>query len=220
MEILAATLPAVDADVLEAFYRDALELGVRRDGAALVIEAGASSLVFVPADEQPAPAHIAFDVPGDRFDQAVAWAAERVELLHDGRVYDFDVPPWHAHSVYFLDPCDNVLELIARHREPVPGGAGRIVRVSEVGVPVADVGETVAWLEAELGIPCFDGDRRAFTAMGDGRGLLIVVADGRNWMPTELPGARGPLEIALRGTEHAEHRIPGERVSIRTVPAA
>ena len=219
MEILAVTLPAIDADALAPFYADTLGLPVRRDGAALVVQAGATSLVFVPADEAPAPAHVAFDVPEDRFDAVVAWAAERVELLHDGRVYDFDVPPWHAHSVYFLDPARNVLELIARHCEPAAAGSGAIVRVSEVGVPVADVGEAVAWLESELGIPYFDGDRRAFTAMGDGRGLLIVVADARPWMPTDLAGARGPLEVVLRGAPLAEHVIPGERVTVRTVPA-
>lgn len=219
MEILAVTLPATDADALEPFYGETLGLDVRRDGPALVVDAGTSSVVFVPADDPPAPAHVAFDVPADRFDAAVAWAAARVELLHDGRVYDFDAPPWHAHSVYFLDPCDNVLELIARHREPVSAGAGMIVRVSEVGVPVADVGATAAWLEAELGIPCFDGDRVAFTAAGDGRGLLIVVADGRPWMPTDLPGRRGPLEVVIRGPELGEHVIPGEQATIRVVPA-
>lgn len=218
MEILAVTLPAVDADALEPFYRDVLGLATRRDGPALVVQAGDTALAFIPADDAPAPAHLAFDVASGRFLEAVDWAAARVDLLHEGRIFDFDVAPWHAHSVYFLDPADNVLELIARHREPAAPGAGPIVRVSEVGLPVADVAGTVEWLESALGIPYFDGDRRVFTAMGDGRGLLIVVADGRTWMPTDLRGRRGPLDVLVRGDAEGQHTVPGEGAAIRTTP--
>ena len=53
------------------------------------------------------------------------------------------------------------------------------MEVSEIGLPVADVGAAVDFLEAELGLPHFSGDRESFSAVGDDRGLFIVVPVGR-----------------------------------------
>ena len=48
-----------------------------------------------------------------------------------------------------------------------------------MGLPVADVGAAVEFLETELGLPHFSGDRENFSAVGDDRGLFIVVPVGR-----------------------------------------
>ena len=67
--------------------------------------------------------HFALLVPGDRFDAALAWARERVELLPDRETGEvvFDFTNWDARAVYFHDPAGNIVELIA-HRGIGEGG--------------------------------------------------------------------------------------------------
>src|SRR5439155_2935079 len=108
---------------------------------------------------------------------------------------------WHAHSVYFLDAAENVLELIARHDLPnasdEPFGPASLLEVSEVGLPVRDVDEAVAFIERELRQPLFSGDREHFAALGDHRGLFILVPLGRPWFPTDKPTALAPLAVTI-----------------------
>src|SRR5438309_1446303 len=79
--------------------------------------------------------HFAFLVPGDRFDDALAWARERVELLGD--VFDFEA--WDARAVYFHDPAGSIVELIAHHGLEEDGRTGgfaaeELVGFSELGL--------------------------------------------------------------------------------------
>ncbi|MGH8574308.1 MAG: VOC family protein, partial [Gammaproteobacteria bacterium] len=152
--------------------------------------------------------HYAVNVPPDRFEEAVAWARERVELLYD----DVPFPVWRARSAYFYDPAVNIIELIARERAP---GSELFLEVSEVGLPVADVGAAVEFLEGELGLPHFSGDRREFSAVGDDRGLLIVVPVGRPWLFTDRPSSDHPLEITIEAEDAGEARVPGSEHLIR-----
>jgi catechol-2,3-dioxygenase len=81
--------------------------------------------------------------------------------------------------------------------------------VSEVGVPVADVGAAVEFLETELGLPHFSGDRESFSAVGDDHGLFIVVPVGREWLFTDVPASDAPVRVTIEGTEARELRLPG-----------
>lgn len=152
--------------------------------------------------------HYALNVPPDRFEEAVAWARERVELLHD----DVPFPDWRARSAYFYDPGGNVIELIARERAP---GDDLFLEVSEVGLPVSDVGAAVDFLETELGLPHFSGDRREFGAVGDDRGLFIVVSVGRPWLFTDRPSTDHPIDVTIEGGRSGEVRVPGSDHVIR-----
>jgi hypothetical protein len=161
---------------------------------------GASRLRF-----EPGPAvcsHFAVNVPPQRFEEAVAWARERAEVEHD----DVPFPDWRARAAYFFDPGGNIVELIARERAP---GDELFLEISEVGLPVADVGATVEWLESEAELPHFSGNRRDFSAVGDDRGLLIVVPVGRPWLFTEEPAPDAPLRVAIESEREAELAVPG-----------
>lgn len=173
MRILEVVLPAPDPEALAAFHGPGY---------------GASRLRF-----EPGPAvcsHFAVNVPPQRFEEAVAWARERVELVHD----DVPFPAWRARSAYFFDPGGNIVELIARERAP---GEDLFLEISEVGLPVTDVGAAVEWLESELGLPHFSGNRRDFSAVGDDRGLFIVVPVGRPWLFTEEPAPDVPVRVTI-----------------------
>jgi catechol-2,3-dioxygenase len=173
VRILEVVLPAPDPEALAAFHGPGY---------------GASRLRF-----EPGPAvcsHFAVNVPPQRFEEAMAWARDRVELVDD----DVPFPAWRARSAYFFDPGGNIVELIARERAP---GEDLFLEISEVGLPVTDVGAAVEWLESELGLPHFSGNRRDFSAVGDDRGLFIVVPVGRPWLFTEEPAPDVPVRVTI-----------------------
>jgi catechol-2,3-dioxygenase len=185
VRIHEVVLPAADPEAAAAFHPPAY---------------GASRVRF-----EPGPAvcsHFAVNVPPDRFEEAVAWGRTQAELIQD------DVPfeMWRARAAYYFDPAGNLVELIARERAP---GDELLLEVSEVGLPVADVGAAVAFLEAELGLPHFSGDRESFSAVGDDRGLFILVPVGRAWLFTDRPASDAPVRVTIAGAEAGELVLPG-----------
>jgi hypothetical protein len=189
VRIREVVLPAPDPEALERVH------GSHYGATRLRFESGPSVC-----------SHFAVNVAPGRFEEAVAWARERFELVRD----DVPFPDWRARAAYFFDPGGNLLELIARERAP---GDELMLEVSEVGLPVADVGEAVAFLEAELGLPHFSGDRKNFSAVGDDRGLFVVVPVGRHWLFTEEPAPDVPLRVTIdcSGRDGAELVVPGSR---------
>lgn len=191
MRIVEVVLPAPDPEALAAFHGPAY---------------GSSRIRF---ERGPAVcSHFAVNVPPERFEEAVAWARQRVELV-DG---DVPFPAWRARSAYFFDPGGNIVELIARERAP---GEDLFLEISEVGLPVADVGSAVEWFEAELGLPHFSGNRRDFSAVGDDRGLFIVVPVGRPWLFTEEPAPDIPLHVVIESDRDVELVVPGSGHVVR-----
>jgi catechol-2,3-dioxygenase len=175
----------------------------------------------VAVDAEPGSLHFAFNVPENRLADARMWLAQRAELVPGPNgEEELDFSAWNAHAVYCSDPVGNVVELIARHSLPNeshdPFGPRSLLEVSEVGVPVDDVPAAVAFVEHELAIPLWDGDRRGFTALGDDRGLFIVVPRGRAWFPTDRPASTPPRRMAIAGTPASYERTPlGAEVSVR-----
>jgi catechol 2,3-dioxygenase-like lactoylglutathione lyase family enzyme len=162
---------------------------------------GATELRF--EDGPPVCSHFAVNVAPQRFEEAVAWARERMDVLRE----DVPFPHWRARAAYFFDPGGNIVELIARERAP---GEELLLEISEVGLPVTDVDAAVDWVEAELGLPRFDVDQGRFGAMGDDRGLLIVVPVGRPWLFTEEPAPDAPVRVTIAASGEArELVVPG-----------
>ncbi len=185
MRIREVVLPAPDPAAASAFHPERY---------------GASRVRFAPGPE--VCSHFAVNVPPERFDEAVAWARERASLIQD----DVPFPLWRARAAYYFDPAGNLVELIARERAP---GDELLIEVSEIGLPVADVGAAVDFLEAELGLPHFSGDREGFSAVGDDRGLFILVPVGRAWLFTDRPATDAPLRVTIAGEPARELTLPG-----------
>jgi catechol-2,3-dioxygenase len=161
---------------------------------------GASRVRF-----EPGPAvcsHFAVNVAPERFEEAVDWGRTQAELIQE------DVPfeMWRARAAYYFDPVGNLVELIARERAP---GKQLLIEVSEVGLPVADVAAAVEFLESEFGLPHFSGDRENFSAVGDDRGLFILVPVGRAWLFTDRPATDAPVRVTIEGDAARELVLPG-----------
>jgi catechol-2,3-dioxygenase len=192
VRILEVVLPAADPEALGRFH------GPRY---------GATRLRF-----EPGPAvcsHFAVNVSPRRFEEAVEWARERFDPIKDNVPFPF----WRARAAYFFDPGGNLVELIARQRAP---GDELLLEVSEVGLPVADVGEAVAFFESEFGLRHFSGDRQNFSAVGDDRGLFILVPVGRSWLFTEEPAPDVPLRVTIESDRRRERVVPGSKHVVRS----
>ncbi|MFF2890256.1 ring-cleaving dioxygenase [Paenibacillus sp. NPDC057967] len=189
------------------FYRDVLELPVI-DSAEnrFTVQTGYSSLTFLhqPEDAAQAPYyHFAINIPENKLDEAKQWLESRIELgTEDGSDISHS-ELWNSHSVYFLDPAGNILELIARHT--MDNAVNRtfdpkqdLLGISEMGLPTKDVPRAVDELEA-LGIPTYKRRDPVFNPVGDEEGIFIVVKPGRRWHFTNLTAACFSFQVNVKG---------------------
>jgi hypothetical protein len=193
---------------LASFYGGSLGLPLTRcDDGRLTIEIGESVLELAPSAGSPFY-HFAFLVPGDRFELALAWARDRVELLPDKETGEavFDFTNWDAKALYFHDPAGSIVELIAHRGIGEAGVTGpfapsELLGLSEIGL-VCDPPSLAEALERELGLEVWDG-----TVEGEGRlafvgakaRTLILCRAGRPWLPTGRPAEAHPVEVMLSG---------------------
>jgi hypothetical protein len=184
VRIVAATFPASDPEALATWYTQ-------------TVGAGPS---FVSGETSPH--HFAFHVA-----DLESWK-RRLDVSQE---HDFS--SWGgARAVYFRDPDENVVELIARPQ------ARPELTLAEVGLPVEDVPAAVEALRGELGLPAYDDWDESFAPLGDDDGLLIVVRVGRGWFPVGVPAGRSRIEVTLADTRTGEVNLPG--IGHRIVGAA
>lgn len=221
-------LTAAPLGAMKGFYRGMLGLPVLADRAdRLTIGCGTTPISFVTAAaEQGRPFyHFAFNIPENKILQARRWQRERTPLLpmpaglRDPR-YPDDVVHfrhWNAHSVFFLDPGGNVVEYIARHdlANTASGdfGPGDILYASEIGLIVDDVPAAAGKLrEVVAGLDQYRGGDDQFIALGDERGLLLVMKRGRklNFNPADEEKAARVFRTTarIRGARPAEYVFP------------
>jgi catechol 2,3-dioxygenase-like lactoylglutathione lyase family enzyme len=175
VRIVAARFPASDPDALEQWYADTLE----------------TAPSFVPGETSPQ--HFAFHVA-----DLEPWK-QRLDVTDE-----HDFASWGgARAVYFRDPEENVVELIARPQ------ARPELALAEVGLPVEDVAAAVGVLEHKLGLRPYDDWGESFAPLGDDDGLLIVVRVGRGWFPVDVPAGRSPIEVTLAGVGNGVAELPG-----------
>jgi catechol-2,3-dioxygenase len=216
MEYLQIELLTHALGRLQHFYQDGLGLAVTQsDASSFSVQVGATALRFAATDQGQPVYHLAFNISENKIESAREWLAPRAQLLphfQTGKTI-LHWPAWNAHSIYFLDPAGNVLEVIARHEldnaARGPFGPADLLNVSELGLVVDDAHATMDLLRRELGL--HDKSVLAdFGALGDDHGLFIVSAINRPWMPTEDRLAKPYAARALVRHERARVlAIPG-----------
>ena len=213
-----------DPDALRTFYLEKLGLAEEEpDRPGFRCHVGATQLEFSPAPSPP-PQHFAFNIPRNQLEAAEAWLGERIDLVPnpDGG-YVFPFPDWDAQALYAIDPGGNIVEWIARHavENDVSGdfGADQMLEVSEVGVSTGNVAVLAATLRAGLVLRGYRPASEKFAAIGDERGLFVLVENGRPWFPTSTPAASAPadIEIAAEGREPTTFAPAGARLRVRRV---
>lgn len=120
---------------------------------------------------------------------------------------------WNAHSVFFWDPGGNIVEYIARHdlknSARGPFSSEDILYASEIAFIVDDVRGTALDLRRAFELEQYRGGSERFTAVGDERGLLLVMKRGRNLGFTEPKPADCFATIArVQGAGPARYAFP------------
>ena len=210
MRIVELTLQSKDVAAQRVFYHDLFGLPIiGEDTQQVTIQAGHTRITFEQATSvlPNSTYHFAFNVPENQLMQAKDWLTARTPIVfgpeNAGReIYDFS--HWNAHAFYFLDRDGNVVEFIARHNldnaSDAPFSASSLIEVSEISLATPDVLQTAMDLQHRLGIDVYDGKGSdTFSAVGDERGLFIVVRSGRVGLASTWPALPLPTRAALAG---------------------
>lgn len=205
MHIETLTLPTRQLEAQRCFYTQALGLAPEHETpTSVTFRTGTTRLTWHKDDLHSGFSHLAWDIPSTQVEAAESWLGHRLKLLAaPGGQTRF--PPgsnWNTTNLYFQDPDGNILEFVARHdlngEAPLPFGAHSLLRISEVGVVVPDVGATVHHLGTDFGLFPFNGGSNTFTALGSHEGMLIVVSEGRGWFPTGRPAVPAEFRLTWR----------------------
>jgi catechol 2,3-dioxygenase-like lactoylglutathione lyase family enzyme len=220
---LASSAPVAE---MKEFYHQVLGLRVSDEKAdRLTVAAGGTPITFVTstADDGKPFYHFAFNIPENKIVAAHGWQKKRTPLLpipktlRDPKYPDdvVDYSHWNAHSIFFFDPAGNVVEYIARHdlKNAAPGefGSADILYASEIAFVVDDVAATAAKLKEVAGVASYKGASDQFAAVGDERGLLLVMKRGRVISfdsPEKKAVSVFPTTVAVRGGRRARWVLP------------
>ncbi len=182
---------------LFSFYKEVMEMDVIQSGSGITITAGETKLIFEKVSQKENPFyHFAFNIPSNKFQEAFEWVKTKVDLLWltDYNSYLADFVNWHAKSFYFKDPAGNILELISRFdlkdNTHETFSATQIRNVSEIGIvfPGEIFDEDVKKMMKEYSLDYFDKQQPLpqFRAIGNDKGLFIVVPENRVWFATDV----------------------------------
>ncbi len=217
LEIILLTNRLVE---LKRFYTQKLQLALVDETATrFTVLVGASALTFEAGGFGEPFYHFAFNIPENQLPEAITWLSKQgLELLRDQNSAQIHFKSWNAHAVYFYDSAGNIVECIARHKlknaSDRPFDSSAFLEISELGLPCQNVAMLSKWLKREVGLVKWAGDGKSFNALGDERGLFIVVNNGRNWFPTDRPAKIYPAQIVLRGDDIASLVCTSEPYSI------
>ncbi|MFY0545862.1 VOC family protein [Brevibacillus sp. H7] len=203
MEVIELELKTGCLLEMKEFYVNTLGFSLLEETeTAFAVKAGTTTLRFSVDPGKPFY-HFAFNIPENKIGQAREWLQQRVKLLQEEGEELVHFPHWNAHSLYFLDPAGNIVELIARHNLSNRGtGAftpADILRVSEIGLPVDDVMQTIDDLQLALNIGAWREPSRQFAPLGSEDGMFIIVQKGRIWFMTDKPAEAFPLRVKIKG---------------------
>ncbi len=207
MKILSVAITVRDLANAVHYYRDLLLLPVETTPTRAEVTIGSSRLILSTGDGFEGVHHLAFGILPSEFELAHEWLARRVSLLQaDGSEVIPGSDEWKSRSLYFLGPEGIILEFIARDADAstmtVKGENPRMLSISEVGIGVDDVLDTVATLSEKLAISIFYDCSSTFASMGSHDGLLIVVQKERVWFPNKVSKpACGPLIVQVESPE-------------------
>lgn len=183
------------------FYHDALGFELSSKGSSeLIIQAGRTELVLSKEVTAPALYHFCFLIPTGSLAASIDLLESKgIDLLpfKGEKVVQFDT----GQSIYFFDPDGNIAEFIERPLLNYPTKntfeIKEVLCVNEIGHPVADPMETSQKLMTDHGIQPINHKtwNDKFCWVGDHEGAIIVVKNGRAWMPTDIPGVCNDFEL-------------------------
>ncbi|MGE7270525.1 VOC family protein [Brevibacillus panacihumi] len=226
MKFIGVDFQANRMDEMKHFYTELLGfLQTEQSDDHFAFQAGRTSVRFTRMEpDSVAPFyHFAFSIPENKYDEARTWMENRVPLVlfpeEDGTVSsEVHFPHWNAHSFYFLDPDQNIVEMIARHdlqnQQQDAFHIGQVLGIDEIGLPVADVPNMLSFVQKELGVVPWRPPTQTFAPVGDQEGLFIFVQEGRIWFGTQREATASPVRITILGEKDQEICVPQTPYSV------
>ena len=174
---------------------------VSHDSSHFTIQCGSSLLTF-EASQTRAQYHFAFNIPENQIEDCLNWIKKYANVIPYEKKPIVDFPNWNAHSIYFIDPSENIVEFIARHNLPnaleSKFSAKSICEISEMGIPAENIEDTFDELKSSLDFDMYWGNLESFAAIGHERCLFITVPTDRIWFQTETHKSKiEPIKIKL-----------------------
>lgn len=174
-----------------SFYRDTLGFQLTSEDSTCAEFRTGNSILRFEVSENHTPYHFAFNIPSHQEADAQEWLRERVSILDFESEEIIRFESWNARAIYFYDQDQNIIEFIARrnlgYEDIVPFSVNSVIEISEIGVPVEDIVPVYEHMQTELYLPVYSGSTERFCAIGDERGLFIVINKNvkTSWFPTE-----------------------------------
>ena len=208
MKINKVTLYAHDLERMESFY--CTQLGfekLQKPSSGLEIKIGESILAFeLAAANEKKQYHFAFNIPTNLFKEAKQWIQLHTPLLINEGQDEVYFESIHAHSLYFYDPEENVVELIARHSLNPEVHVDQfstevILDIGEINLTsdtILDVGEKLM----ALGIPVRQNEKlneASLNFMGDSNDAAYILLGPakRNWYFSSKEAVISRLKIEV-----------------------
>jgi catechol 2,3-dioxygenase-like lactoylglutathione lyase family enzyme len=190
MQIKEVGLLTDHMEAMEKFYGTLLELELLKENTSSIsLRTGNSILSFQQAPGQDKPFyHVAFTIPTNQLAAAKKWVQDRnIHLLSKDDKDEFYFPYWDATAFYFYDPSGNLMEFIAHHSldnaVDEAFDSGQLLCISEIGLPVDDVPDTINTMNGQYQLEPFAGDGKQFAPIGDAEGMFIVIDKEMPWFP-------------------------------------
>lgn len=204
MKLEHLQLNCSNLEELKHFYTHKLRFAVKAHTEdSFTIQIGESMLTFRENKLQNFYYHFAFNIPYFMVEKALSWVKKRTVVLqfNGSEIQDFSA--WDAKAFYFVDPAQNVVELIGRRPLDYPNhrrfSAKCIHNISEVGLPVTNTAVARQYLQQTTQTPEFGRNGDNFTACGNHEGLLIVVdKNEKEWFPTNAQARCYPFSCRIK----------------------
>lgn len=203
MQIKELTLYTDNIPAVKDFYGNICSLKVNSDSKNYIeFQAGETVLIFKEDKTIHPHYHFAFNIPSNKIGEAKEWIKGKAELLPiSDNNYIADFVNWNAKSIYFFDPVGNIVEFISRFDLQIDieekFDSSHILNISEMGIVTNDVTAFTNKLKNKYKVFDFikSINSDTFSAMGDDKGLFIVVIENRNWYPTKVLSQKFPFEV-------------------------
>ncbi|EON70364.1 hypothetical protein [Lysinibacillus sphaericus] len=226
MKITKVKLYAYDLPKLKEFYCEKLGLALLTSNDSFFeIAVGESMITFerisTSVNKQY---HFAFNIPSNLFVQAKNWVKGRVDILQLDQQDEVYFERIKAHSFYFYDPEENVVELIARsevnpHSDTDAFLPAHLLNIGEINLTTDSIHEVATYLIEHGILPCYGEEVHidALTFMGnyeDGTNILLGPSK-RNWYFSNKDAIVSPISIELNHTLQLNMKKDGEFMIVK-----
>lgn len=217
MEVISLELNTFNLEEQKKFYNNLLGfklVGEQVD--TFTIQAGESKLIFKQSNSKTFY-HFAFLIPTGALKSAITFLEQKnITLLpHKGsKIIEFN----DGQAIYFYDCDGNIVEFIQRPTLPVLVDnhfkIDSVIKINEIGLPVKNPQKMAHLIMHKTGIKALAAHnfKENFCWVGDYNGAIIVVKQGRNWLPTERAAVSNDFSLTFyeEGTSQKIDFVKGQ----------